>query len=238
MPEFPVSVKEQSTRIDIVLANPAKDRFIVCECKRANPSIANWCFAQSQMRIQGSWLANWAYAETLLDRGDGVVGMHVQQLQSANIYHIGVEARTNKRGDEEGSGKGQIEEACGQVCKGLNGLIEFFYHRKILETQRKREILFLPMIVTTANLYMTTSDLSLASIESGELGEASLHVEKVRWLWYRYHQSPALKHTVPTNNPSMSINDILLYEFARTVAIVTPDGINDFLNHRFWLTDK
>lgn len=237
MPEFPVSVQDQSTRIDVILASPAKDRFIVCECKRANPSIANWCFAQSQLRFPGSSLANRAYAETLLDRGDGVVGMHVRELQSASIYHIGVEASTHKKGDEDGAKKGQeIEDACGQVCRGLNGLIECFYQRNMLKTFGRREALFLPMIVTTANLYATTNDLSLASIESGELGETPLRVEKVNWLWYRYHQSPALKHQVPLNNPSMAFNDILFYEFARTIAIVSPNGISEFLSHRMWLT--
>ena len=236
MPEFPVSVQDQSTRIDIILTDPRRSRFIVCECKRANPSIANWCFAQSQFRVANSWLANRAYAETLLDRGDGVVGMHVKELQSANIYHIGIESNTHIKGDPNGPKKGQeIEEACGQVCRGLNGLIEFVYQRNMLKTLGQREILFLPMIVTTANLYATRNDLSLASIESGELGTTPLHVEKVNWLWYRYHQSPALKHQVPSNNPSMAFNDILFYEFARTIAIVTPNGIGEFLNNTMWL---
>ena len=91
------------------------------------------------------------------------------------------------------------------------------------------------MIVTTANLYVTDDDLSLASIESGELGEPALSVRAVKWLWYRYHQSPALKHEVPVNNPSMPLSDILFYEFARTIVIVTPEGMGDFLRHRFWL---
>jgi len=82
------------------------------------------------------------------------------------------------------------------------------------------------MIVTTAKLYVTDDDLSLASIESGELGEPAL---------YRLDQSPAFKHEVPANNPSMALSDILFYEFARTTAIVTPEGMGDFLRHRFWL---
>ena len=236
LPEFPVSVQDHSTRIDIVLTTEAKDRFIVCECKRANPAIANWCFAESQLRVWESSLARQAYAETLLNRGDGLVQVHYKTLEpKPNIYHIAVEARTNFRGDDDSRGKGQIEEAAGQVCRGLNGLIDFFYKRQWLKKKPKEELLFVPMIVTTAKLYVTDDDLSLASIQSGELGAPDLSVRSVKWLWYRYHQSPALKHVVPVNNPSMALSDILFYEFARTIAIVTPEGMGDFLRNRFWL---
>jgi hypothetical protein len=52
---------------------------------------------------------------------------------SQNNYHFAVEAKTKNKGDEAGSGKGQIEEAAGQLCRGLNGLIDFFYKHNLLE---------------------------------------------------------------------------------------------------------
>jgi hypothetical protein len=116
LPEFPVSVQDHSTRIDIVLTTESKDRFIGCECKRANPAISNWCFAESQLRLRESSLARQAYAETLLNRGDGTIQVQYKILSpSQNIYHFAVEAKTKNKGDEANSGKGQIEEAAGQV---------------------------------------------------------------------------------------------------------------------------
>ena len=98
LPEFPVSVQDHSTRIDIVLTTESKDRFIVCECKRANPAIANWCFAESQLRVRESSLARQAYAETLLNRGDGTIQVHYKILSpSQNIYHFAVEAKTKNK---------------------------------------------------------------------------------------------------------------------------------------------
>lgn len=235
LPEFPVSVQDQTTRIDMILRNEFKNKYIVCECKRANPAIANWCFAKSQQRVKGSWSDNRVYGEALLDQGGGVIGMHIKELQGGvDIYHIAVEAKTNKKGETNSTGKGQIEEAAGQVCRGLNGLFEFFHKRQALKKESRTELLFVPMIITTAKLYVTDNDLSLASIESGELGSADLSVKEVPWLWYRYHQSPALKHQVPVNNPGLALEDALLYEFARSIAVVTPEGLSGFLKHRFW----
>ena len=235
LPEFPVAVHEQDTKIDITLVNKDADTYIICECKRANPAISNWCFAKSRFPVRRTWLAHRAYCETLLDRGDGVIGVHVKELDPlADLFQIAVEARTHKTGDPAGKGKGQIEETAGQVCRGLNGLIEFFYKREMVKTQGKREIAFLPMIVTTAKLYVTDDDLSVASLTTGKVGQASLSVREVKWLWYQYHQSPALKHNARVNNPMMGIKDILFYEFVRTIAVVTPEGLGDFLTQRFW----
>ena len=238
LPEFPVSIQGHSTRIDIVLTTEERDKFIICECKRANPAIANWCFAKSQLWVPNSDFDGQVYAETLQAPRNGIIRVHYKNLyRSSNIYHIAVEAKTGSKGDGAGFGKGQIEEAAGQVCRGLNGLIDVFYkHGLINEVDNKeKEILFVPMIVTTANLYVTEDDLSLASIESGELGQHHLHVSKDKWLWYRYHQSPALKHEVPVRSGAKDLGEVLFYKYARTIAIVTPEGLQDFLRNRFWL---
>src|SRR5579885_3410041 len=47
VPEFGVEAKGRDTRIDFVLGTRGMTLFLVCECKRANPAIANWCFAQA-----------------------------------------------------------------------------------------------------------------------------------------------------------------------------------------------
>lgn len=161
--------------------------------------------------------------------------MHIRPLpDSDNVFQIAVEARTSepKSKDEGGTGKGQIEEAAGQVCRGLNGLVQFFYDRGVLIKQAKKEISFVPMIVTTANLWVTDDILSGASPTTGKMSHESLSVRPVKWLWYQYHQSPSLKHNVQVNNKGLKIEDVLFYEFVRPIAIVRPEGLEDFLNNR------
>lgn len=235
LPEFPVSVQEQQTRIDFTLVNETEDTYIICECKRANPAIANWCFARSWFDLKGYSQGKLALCETLLDRGDRTIGMHYRQLPDpSNIFQVAVEAKTSTKGDETSRGKGQIEEAAGQVCRGLNGLVQFFYERGVLIKQAKKEIAFVPMIVTTANLWATDDILSDASLATGELNTERLSIRSVKWLWYQYHQSPALKHRVPVNNKGLSVEAVLFYEFVRLIAIVTPEGLEEFLSKRIW----
>ncbi len=48
--ELPVEVRGSGTRMDFVLRKSArrdKPFFLLAECKRANPSLSNWCFVRA-----------------------------------------------------------------------------------------------------------------------------------------------------------------------------------------------
>ena len=54
--EFPVEVQNAGTRIDFILrrskpniriSNSERPLFLVAECKRANPALADWCFVRA-----------------------------------------------------------------------------------------------------------------------------------------------------------------------------------------------
>ena len=45
--EFPVETTSGGTRIDLILRHRRRPHLMVIECKRANPAIANWCFAKA-----------------------------------------------------------------------------------------------------------------------------------------------------------------------------------------------
>ena len=44
--ELPVRVGGGDTRIDFVLRHATEPVYIICECKRAYPRLADWCFAK------------------------------------------------------------------------------------------------------------------------------------------------------------------------------------------------
>ncbi len=53
--EFPVELQSYHTRIDFVLSQwsevaKGSFRYLVAECKRANPSLSDWLFAQATLR--------------------------------------------------------------------------------------------------------------------------------------------------------------------------------------------
>ena len=93
---------------------------------------------------------------------------------------------------------------------------------------------FLPVIFTTAKLWVCDYDISEADIESGKvnLGEAKL--EERKWLFYQYAQSPDLKHPYSFTGLESDMSHILYADYTRTIPIVNSEGIKDFLSYSFW----
>jgi hypothetical protein len=137
------------------------------------------------------------------------------------------------KGDDSSKGRGQIEDAATQVCRGLNGLIDSFY-QKGMPRLGAGSIFFLPVVITTASLWSTETDLSEASLVTGEIGDESVSVKPMKWLWYQYPQSPGLKHSVPNNFGSLDLKEILYHEFVRPIAFARPDGLEELLSASMW----
>ncbi|MEK6804648.1 MAG: hypothetical protein AABZ34_18600 [Nitrospirota bacterium] len=233
IPELPVEVQGAHTRIDFIFTNPSGSVYLVCECKRSNPALSNWCFAQTWFKSSNSLFGK-VYAESITDVGQGVLRSQIKEFASAeNLYQIAVEVKSEQKGDSESDGRGQIEKAATQVCRHLNGLVNFLYTHTVLMRGRQQAA-FVPVILTTANLWTTEIDLSSADIQSGKLNLEELPVHEAESLWYQYHQSPGLKHSCPVNYTAEKIDDILFYESVRPIAVVTPRGLERFLQSRMW----
>ena len=160
----------------------------------------------------------------------------VIRTEATHVYQVGLTVKSNQTGDKAGKNTDAIEDAAGQVCKGLNGLIEFFHSQREKLPQGEK-LFFLPVIFTTATLWTTDVDLASASIDKGEFEPGSVALKETSWIWYQYNLSPALKHTLPTDgedsrNP-FDLSSALEQEFTRSIAIVSVKGIQEFLHHGF-----
>jgi hypothetical protein len=103
--EFPVSIRGVDTRIDFVLQHASNSRlYIIAECKRANPALANWCFLRAPYarRSEGIYVDHLSW--TVSGEMDIVEVTNVGY--TAEAYHIGLEARTGSLGDSAGKGRG------------------------------------------------------------------------------------------------------------------------------------
>jgi hypothetical protein len=238
VPEFPVEVQGSGTRIDFVLRHESGNCYLVAECKRANPATANWCFARA-WQPQLAEVARQSYAEVAYlfdgdDDGDGCeTGLKVL-VPSDRIFQVAIEARTGKKGDEHAGGRGEIEDASTQVCRGLNGLIEMFYRRKDRLLQLPAWIGFVPTIFTTARLLTTDVDISTANLSSGEITAIPSDLSEKDWLWYDYPQSPGLKHALPSESKSRDLREVVFHDYIRRIAIVGSDGLGPFLCMETW----
>jgi hypothetical protein len=225
--EFPVRVQGADTRIDLVLVNrnrPDRPRFFVVETKRANPALAYWCFAKSGLR--GAWGLPVVCSE-VLRKTNGQFRSEVRELHGSNvIFDVAVEASTGVKGDERGSSRGAIEDSVGQVCRGLNGLIEYF---RLCDNVDEENLEFLPVVVTTAELLTTSKTLTESDLTTGTVALGG-NVQSRPWVYFRYPQSPGLKHLVPSSAAGTTeLVEALRIIFWKIVAIVQAEKLEEFL---------
>lgn len=233
--EFPVEVKGNSTKIDIILARGTVGNLhdyplnLICECKRADPALSNWCFASAPFtrRSQLNGERERAIIESIW-RESGSCYTGARTTFPIKAYHLAFEIKSDMKGDGKGSNKSAIEDAAGQVSRGLNGFIEAITRNPIL-IKKYNKLDLLPVIFTTAQLYVTDIDISQADIQTGKLSLSASDVKSVSWLYYQYPISPGLRHIIQRNADPKSISDVLKYEYVRTIAIVNPNGIEEFL---------
>lgn len=243
--ELPVRVRGQNTRIDFVLQLSDNGFvFMVAECKRANPALSNWCFARAPYTVRNrSGKIRDVRAESLRVTHEETVKVDRRRLlQSKQAYDVAVEVKADKPGDPHGGGgRDTIENAASQVCRGLNGLIEFMRDRPETIPQARhrgsgtyiRRADLVPVIFTTAQIWTTDQNLGEASLKDGKLDD-DLKVQKKGWIWYRYPLSPALKHSVNSDFASPELARVVDREFTTMIAIVSPSGLDDFLTTEWW----
>ena len=232
--EFPVDVQGSGTRIDIILEHKLGQKYMVCECKRVDPALGNWCFARAS-RPTDIQFADRSYIEMLRFDGHDTFSELKDIIGSDRIFQIAAEVRSDQKGDSSSSGRNQIEDAATQVCRGFNGLMRFFATRTFPPfLALNQPIGFIPVIITTANILATKADISRTNLETGQIANLTPALEAQDWLWYEYTQSPNLVHKLPNYHGSKDLVKILFGEYVRRIAIVNPSGIGAFLGMEPW----
>ncbi len=236
--EFPVEVNNNNTHIDFILERKGGNRFsqnkpffMICECKRANPALSNWCFVRSLFARKGISPDN-IFIESLAIGGDLTTQrsyLHRLDTRGKDVFDIAFNVKSDEKG--EGDTKG-ANDAVSQVLRGMNGFIEYFSKKEdLLKTQHQGSYspYFLPVIFTTAELWTSTIKLSDSDLNTGNLDLPLESLANVPWLLFQYNQSQPIKHSMNIYDESNDIFNVAESEFTRTVAIVNPKGIADFL---------
>lgn len=225
--EFPVVAGGTTTHIDFVLASRSMSTFLVAECKRADPAKARWCFAHAPYTRRG------AVAEELLfdqfQCSPANLVSHQLCLAFRPTYHLGLELRTGATGDGIGQTQSAINQAVTQVIRATSGLINHRFEFNRRSCSEESVIRFVPVVFTTAKLFVTQADLGSADLATGDLDADAVSVEEVPWLWFSHNRSPSLCHDHAPESSETDLARAMRREFVRTVAIVGPDGLDAFL---------
>jgi len=233
--EFPVQVQGSNTKIDFILQHVGSMQdsrkepyYLLAECKRANPSLSNWCFVRAPYIHRKHRIDN-LLLEYYERTGYNAPSMVKSLATNWNAYHIAVEVKSGNTGDSHSSGKGAIEEAATQACRGLNGMLEF-WAQKSYATGNQMKATFLPVIFTTAHIWVSDVDLSTSEVDTGKINFTNTSFVKKSWIVYQYHMTPNLKHSyIDSRLPDTSIGEFMESEYIRSIIIVNPAGIGNFL---------
>lgn len=226
--EFPVEVQGKSTRIDFILRLKSEIPILmIAECKRANPSLSNWCFTKAPFVRRNRRSNEPLFIEHVRLIDNNTVNSTAKQgLHLDNAYHIALEVKSREKGDASGGYRGVIEEAATQICRGVNGMVEFYSKNK---EYTNWGIYLLPVIFTTAEIWVSDVNLKTAKLHDGKVDLSSTSFEKKSWIFYQYHISPGIKHSQSHLRIHGGLSDILATEYIRSIAIVAPSGIEEFL---------
>lgn len=230
--EFPV-VQGQGpgTRIDFILRHRDKPNlYLLAECKRVNPAYSDWCFVRSSFIHERR---DPKFDELFLEFVQYDSHQHFTSNAKAsfpltNAYHIGLEVKSDRKGDTSGVTGKAIEDAATQLCRGLNGMVEFFSRNPKFLGNNSNAII-LPVIFTTAKIWSSDIDLSTANLETGELDFDGSNFIAESWIAYQYHQSPLLKHSLLSKQVLKPLGEFMDTEYVRSIPIVSSEGIKEFL---------
>jgi len=236
--EVPVQTQETGTRIDFVL-KLGRDRSatLLAECKRVNPRMSNWCFVRAPYSRRTARVPQLILEEVSQQPPNGhpqvtgpwgsvVSGARKIAAAAEDVFHVGLVIEGPETGDKDGKpDRDAIEVAATQICRGLNGFVNLLSAKTQLLGSRHCAVL-LPVIFTTAKLW--AADVDLGSPE-GHVQIPESQLKAKNWLWYEYNQSPGIRHAISSDEQPGDLNAMLEHDFVRSIAIVSLDGVDEFL---------
>jgi hypothetical protein len=237
--EFPVEFRGRPLHIDFILGMvdglPLR---IVAECKRANPALVDWCFVRAPGFPQAE-LVSIEYVQSNSETGRSYALLDRRNAWTSDrVYNLAFPIKGSKKGDKAGDNKTALDSAVEQALRGANGLMELLARDTNLLVRQTATVNawcgVVPVVFTTAKLWVSDLDLSASDLSTGRVEPLSL--TETPWLWLKLNISPALKHSLvyaPTPNEQRreSLRDYLLRDYSRSVAIVSVDGIISFLSN-------
>lgn len=237
--EYPISIRNRDSRIDIVLRDKSSHHhqiYAIVECKRVNPTRGYWLFGKPLQPYFSQPLLINLRSES---RGGNRAKTHYDQLklQFDDIATYLIDnwwLQIGKRGNKIDSSPNPIEDAFIQACIGASGLAQELDFQ-LLKSYEKSSILFIPIVITTAPLYVATYELNDVSLASGTInrdkiyfGPSGQEPEKLQWLLVDYGASRSISPE-RLDEDKEGIQPVDLEEYhKRSIFVVNSEHIVNF----------
>ena len=176
--EYPVSIEGQDTKVDIVLRSKvvnSPELYALVECKRADPSYIYWLFGAPGLPFGGALCSTLGFEcrENRIDRPYQASRIVTQLKFEINTNGVESWLEVKKSSGGRASNPQNIENAFMQVLKGVGG----FAQEQLNQRGKSRELFkafFIPVVVTTAELYVAYYETKNIDLSTGKLSNAKV----------------------------------------------------------------
>ena len=244
--EYPVAIYEKETEIDFILHNQSYRTYAIVECKRAHPNYLIWVFTDVEKNFKTFQATHLVIREiregrhvyrngqpTHLRPQSVAINISLKE-DSVGIASYGLEIFTKEYKNKKPARPDTISDACYQVFMGLGGFV--------LEQQRQLEKfpdlvdwIYIPIVITTANLYIVEYSVSDIGLETGSVSiddiNKSGRIKKVPWVILSYGVKESTQiTTVDETYHGRDVRDIKEKYKSKDLFIVNSLNIQSFLS--------
>lgn len=243
--EYPVSLKDIDTRVDIILRKSIGqgcDVWSLVECKRADPEYVYWLFGSPGLP------PGKAHCSVLVLEGEEATKTQGRRIHTTvemlNLNISTYDAKSwaavrdipQKPSSKRLSNIDNIEKAFAQVLIGTSGFANEQYEQRSKDFSVFKAF-FLPIVVTTANLYVAHYKLQDISIETGKLEMDKVYLartgqppEEVEWVLVDYGAGENVApNAIPEDERSTDPRELLKYK-TRSIFVVNSKHMIKFFS--------
>lgn len=239
----------RSSKLDILaeISNDQLRAFIFIETKRHSHDFNSWIFFSPLLRkpefpyilgfgrfaksiVVDSFYASSASTKSGEALNLSLISYPFSELGTLDIGYIGIEVKLSES-------KHRMEELTGvskDVVTATHGMaVEIEKRARKDEATRGESVLFVPVIVTTAELFIANADLSKVALNDGKLEKEGLELKPMPWLVYEYALTADL--LLPVNMGSDRWDSRREDNLRRRhIIIVNSNSLKDFLQKLKW----
>jgi hypothetical protein len=185
----PILGRPGSIDVLAVYSDSKKSFCFSIECKRAIPSIKNWLFFKTRNDGSRTWFLGKSNGPS--GGGAGHYGLLLPQLNYANLedYELcdhGIEINESF----EQLNRNQEEKVYRSLLQAHHGLVAAFVSMSPLLAEMcnrsEHPMYYIPVVLTTANLYLAEFDPSDVNPDEGILHENHVRFTEKRWIEYEF----------------------------------------------------
>jgi hypothetical protein len=234
--EHPTSIAGVEVVIDFILHHEEFPHLIfVFECKRAHPDFVSWVFADTLIYRRTERTHATVLSRFTIDKPEhGVsvsrIDIHPPSGRGKECYvSSGLEVSLKPLQSNKVSKSEIIWSACRQVITGMAGFMSEQIHAPIGQGLLEAGA-YIPIVVTTARLYVTAYDGSSVSLEKGVIAASDLTTNEAGWVFYDF-PLPARVYESWLEEQGGNENSLSRkFQKTRQVIIVNSASLIEFLN--------